>query len=301
MKIICGIVLYNSQINRLLEEFDSIINQVDEICLFDNGSDNIGEVENQVINKFHSKKVTLLKSKKNLGIGAALNRIFEYAESHNYDWVLTLDHDSVCPNDMVKNYTDIQLTIDVGMICPNIIDRGMATYYYSKIDAEKPFEYIKRTIQSGAMVSTKCWKDVNGFDETMFIDFVDFDFCERLLIHGYKIVKVNSVELDHELGRKEKTLYAYIFKKLYEKTGKRFFLYFTYKNVFSNDRCYYSARNNVIFIKRYKKYLNNRKENFDCFDRIIRKILRSKNRTKVFLYSLKGIIDGMRYEQSDVK
>lgn len=297
MQILCGIVLYNPQIDRLLNEIHSVVDQVDEICLFDNGSSNIDEVETKVKENFSIDKITLLKSQKNVGIGAALNRIFEYADKNAYKFVLTLDHDSICPSDLVAEYKKLGFSQNTGMLCPNVIDRSMAKYDYFK-KTEKPYEYINRTIQSGALVSVECWKKVSGFDEIMFIDFVDFEFCERLKINGYKIVKVNSIKLDHELGKKVRTWYAPIFDTLYKKTGNRFFLYLTYKNIFSNDRCYYSARNNVIFIRRYKGYLNTKKEIFDCFDRIFRKVLRSQNRGKVFFYSIKGLIDGSVYSEN---
>ena len=34
---------------------------------------------------------------------------------------------------------------------------------------------------------------IGGFDETMFIDFVDFDFCYRLKKEGYEILQTPSV------------------------------------------------------------------------------------------------------------
>ena len=102
MRIICGIVLYNPNTDRLANEINSIIEQVDKICLFDNGSENIDKVEQYILQDIPNEKIKLLKSNINLGIGAALNKIFEYANNNNYEYVLTLDHDSICPNDMIK-------------------------------------------------------------------------------------------------------------------------------------------------------------------------------------------------------
>lgn len=297
MRIICGIVLYNPNTDRLANEINSIIEQVDKICLFDNGSENIDKVEQYILQDIPNEKIKLLKSNINLGIGAALNKIFEYANNNNYEYVLTLDHDSICPNDMIKKYVNYLKIPNVGMLCPNIIDKNMATYFYLKGSTDKGYEFINRTIQSGALVNVESWSNVGGFDEAMFIDFVDFDFCKRLTNYDYRILKVNSIVLDHELGKKEKTIYADFFNKVYEKTGKRLFLYFTYKNVFSNDRCYYSSRNNIIYIKRYKNSIKLKKEIMDYWNRIFRKILRSKHRGRVFFYSIKGFVDGIKFKE----
>ena len=42
-----GIVLYNPDVERLHENINGIINQVDALILIDNGSDNIKEIENK--------------------------------------------------------------------------------------------------------------------------------------------------------------------------------------------------------------------------------------------------------------
>lgn len=295
-KVLCGIVMYNPKIARLIEEINSVINQLDMICLFDNGSKNIEDVQGQIFSNFSNDKIVFIKSNNNLGIGAALNKIFYYAVQNGFDWVLTLDHDSICPPNMVATYTKVDINDNVGMLCPIIVDKGMAKRYYSHIENTKKTEYITRTIQSGALVRVKCWKKVHGFDEKMFIDFVDFDFCQRLIINQYKILRVNTIELDHELGKKVPTFYAPLFKRIYEITNNRIFLYLTYKNLFSNERCFYSSRNNIIYIKKYMEYLDLKKEIIDYLDRIFRKLLRGKNRGKVLWYSIKGFVSGIKYK-----
>lgn len=71
--IIAGIVLFNPEISRLKKNISTITNQVEKIVLFDNGSSNIEEIKEVALG---NSKLILIQSKKNIGIAAALNRIF---------------------------------------------------------------------------------------------------------------------------------------------------------------------------------------------------------------------------------
>lgn len=93
MKTLAGIVLFNPDVDRLKENVNAIIQQVDDLILIDNGSGNINEVK---AIHFHDKKYTIIENGNNLGIATALGQIMEYGIQYGYDWVLTLDQDSVC-------------------------------------------------------------------------------------------------------------------------------------------------------------------------------------------------------------
>jgi rhamnosyltransferase len=46
MRISCGIVSFNPDIDLLQSNIEAIINQVEQIYVVDNGSDNVSAVEN---------------------------------------------------------------------------------------------------------------------------------------------------------------------------------------------------------------------------------------------------------------
>ena len=46
----------------------------------------------------------------------------------------------------------------------------------------------------------KIWRKTGGFDEVMFIDEVDFEYCRRVVKNGYKIIVANKVLVLHEIG-----------------------------------------------------------------------------------------------------
>ena len=133
----------------------------------------------------------------NLGMSGGLNQICQKAINLGYEWVVTLDQDSVMqPNTLSEyaNYTDIE---DIGIICPRIEDRNMGRQYAL---SDKGTEYISHCITAGNLVRLKAWEAVGGFSEELFIDGVDFDFCIKLRKNGYKILRTNNVFLLQEVG-----------------------------------------------------------------------------------------------------
>lgn len=193
-KIIAGIVLYNPEQVRLCENIKGIANQVDRIIFVDNGSDNLEEIE-----KLLPRNASLICNEKNLGIATALNEILQYALDHDYDWVLTLDQDSVAAGDIVETYRQlIADKVHLGMICCEIKDRN-ATLQREE-NQPKEDGYIEQCITSASMVNVKAWQEVGGFDDVMFIDSVDFDFCILLRKEGWKIFRTYKTHILHEVG-----------------------------------------------------------------------------------------------------
>lgn len=228
--IAAGIVTYNPDINRLKDNIAAVITQVSSVIIVDNASDNIDEILSLTDDL---STVFCIRNKANYGIAKALNILFEECMRKGCKWVLTLDQDSVCPFNMVdvfKNYIDTNIAI----LCPRIIDVNVKN---KEGENEKNNVFVKRCITSGSLTRIQAWNDVNGFDEKMFIDGVDHDFCDRLVRHGYYILQVNSVEMMHELG--------------FTQMKKFFFLPVTVRN-HTAFRKYYIAKNIIYLDKKNK-------------------------------------------------
>jgi len=190
--ISAGIVTFNPDLLRLRENVSAILPQVDEVVIFDNGSANIEEIEEQF-----DLECTILKCSENVGIAAALNEICRYSDNKGYEWVLTLDDDSVSPENMISEYSKYMTDHSVGMISPRIQDRNIGEIeWHSENDCDE----IDASITSASLLNLAAWRAVGGFWDELFIDMVDFDICWKLKERGYKILRVNTVALLHELG-----------------------------------------------------------------------------------------------------
>lgn len=234
MDISAGIVLYNPDIDRLKENINAIINQCTHIYLIDNGSDNINNISD-LLEEYNDLKITVIYNQKNMGIASALNQLTEAAKKDNFNWILTLDQDSVSPLNIIKEFKKYINKNNVGMLCPVICDRNKDKI----IKAEEGYIEVKECITSGSLLNINAWDEIGGFDDNMFIDGVDFDICYRLRQASYRILCVQSVVLLHELGHIE--YHRFLFWKVIVKNHSAF-------------RKYYIARN-IIYIARKRKSL----------------------------------------------
>lgn len=134
----------------------------------------------------------------NAGLSKALNRACECAEALGARYVLLLDQDSVAGEGMVAGLLPC-MGGDVALAAPQIVDRNKRE---GAVD-DASVVSLRRSITSGSLVSLDAWRAVGGFDERLFVDWVDYEFSCNLRAHGYRMVRDNGVTLLHEMGRRE--------------------------------------------------------------------------------------------------
>lgn len=235
MDISAGIVLFNPDIKRLKENIDAVIVQCAHVYLVDNGSGNIDEVL-ELLKEYKKSKISVICNAKNHGIAKALNQLASAAQKDGYEWLLTLDQDSVSPCNIIEEFEKYITYQDIGILCPVIYDRNKG----EEIKAKEGSIEIDECITSGSLLNIKAWNKIGGFDENLFIDGVDFDICYRLKKNGYKILCIQSVVLLHELGHIE--YHRFLFWRVLVKNHSAF-------------RKYYIARNIIYIAKKRKSVL----------------------------------------------
>ena len=114
-------------------------------------------------------------------------------------------------------------------------------------------------INSGSLVNVKAWSDVGGYDERLFIDSIDYDFCRRLKRKGWEILQSNNLYFEHSLGDRKKILWGLFNYSSYKEfrhsniMQSRLYLYNKFKeNNLSSD----FLKNRFILISKIiKQYL----------------------------------------------
>jgi len=232
-RIYAGIVTFNPDIKRLKQNIKAISTQVDQVVVFDNGSNDQEKVADAI------PAVIFIKSNSNIGIAAALNRLIQWGAEKEYDWMLSLDQDSICPETFVGNMTPyLSVEEHIGIAAPVIVDRNIGVVGHNP---EKSWSEVRTCITSGSFNNIAAWRDTGGYDESMFIDSVDFEYCFRLRKNGYKVIQVSRVQLSHELGESQK---------------RRFLFWKVDVNGHSAFRKYYIARNNVYYPLKHRLWLH---------------------------------------------
>ena len=274
IKYLAGVVTYNPDLVRLTENLTELKKQVDNIVIIDNASKNVSEI-NYVIESI-DERIVLIKNKENSGIAKALLQIMEYAASNEFDWVLSLDQDSVIKEGLIENYTNAVLdsqNSDVAMFTCLIHDRNFKDSKYE--EQTKKYIDVEYCITSAALVNVEKYFNTSGYDEIFFIDSVDFDLCYTFRESNYRICRIGYNGLYHEIGRGE---------------NRRFL----FKNVVvyhhNSFRIYYMARNTILMYKKHKNYSLFRMLR-TLFSLYVKIVFFEKNRKSKLKSFFKGMLD----------
>lgn len=291
MKIGSVIVTYNPKLDILRKNIQRVKGQVDECILVDNNSNNIDEVKSLAADE----GIRVIHLDKNEGIASAQNKGFAYFDSKFFEWVLTLDQDSLIPYDTLEKYKNTKKMDreSTAIISAKYFDRNWTDSQKEALVYQGKENVIEKklVISSGNLVRVLSWKKVDGFDESLFIDMVDYDFCVKLGIAHYKIWQANNIVMEHAVGD---VIHKPILEKilLLPETGLL--------ADHSAFRQYYIYRNTIIFNKRFPN-VENKKMMVLRTIFSTRRMLIYKNTMSKIRASMKGIIDGIKYNPSKDK
>ncbi len=301
--ISAGVVLYHPNRERLFENISIIRHDVNRVYLYDNGTsaDLLDILEKDPV-------VTILGDGNNIGLAKALNCIMERARADGSFWVVTYDQDSISDRRLIQEYRKLLDIPNVAIICPQVIDRRRR---YMEEKRVHNIESVTRCITSASCTSVNAWEDIGGFDNFLFIDLVDNDFCKRLKLNGWDILKLNDVILNQEYGDiepKDNKTADYILKVsdfvkrrlhinyLAENIGK-----LSYKKNVSPLRVYYTNRNVIYLNKKYKNYGGIGYDCYRCRSYLgfqicfnLASICRGQKKIKIIKAIMNGMNDGIK-------
>lgn len=189
-EILAVVVSFNGA-STLRPTVEALRPQVGEVCIVDNGSDGataalLGQLE-------QLPGVSVIRLGQNLGIAHALNVGAGRARETGRPWLLTMDQDSIADAGMVAAF-QAAVARDPGMVslAPVLGPAGRT--------ADGAAEVVGYAITSGNLVKVSVVEEVRGYEESFFIDSVDFDFSLRLRRAGHRIHRVPSATMQHRLG-----------------------------------------------------------------------------------------------------
>lgn len=295
--IIAGIVTFEPELERLEENIRALHSQVDQVIVFDNGSSNAAATAG-IVSRFSSAR--MLTSPANRGIAYALNRLAEAALHLGAKSLLTMDQDSVAPSGMVS-VLSAALVGDIGIVTPFIVDRNKPEDFERVGELTHDVEFYlqparRGAITSGSLVLLDAWSAAGGYDEEFFIDYVDYDFNQRVFEAGFRIARANRVQLLHEVGRASATWLRVPRKDISGRWRWERFYSFGHSPV----RCYYKARNRVLFTRKHGRRLGLTHEGvWQLPQQIILTLVFEQQRREKLDAFIRGILDGIRWASSD--
>jgi GT2 family glycosyltransferase len=208
-------VAYNS-VKGLPRQIDALMRQkhrLDEIIVVDSASTD--GTSAMLAERY--PQVTVLRMPENLGQAGGWSLGLSYAAlSKRHDWVWSFDDDSVpAPEALETLLSGIdslgETNSAVGLAAPMPIHRKTGSSYLpflwrngfvrpSPEVVNNPMWFADLVIASGCLVRRAVVERLGLPRGDFFMDFCDFEYCLRIRSSGYKIVVINRVELDHEIG-----------------------------------------------------------------------------------------------------
>lgn len=194
---VCAVVVTYNPEPSFVGNIEALAAQGANIVLVDNGSAIETEKHLQELETRLGCKV--IRNGQNLGIAAALNLGVNYAMKAGFDWICTFDQDSrVCEeffSKMQETYQQAPHPEKIALISPRYVDRKTGIH----LRLRRAGDEILTTLTSGSMMPSSAIRKLGLFEESLYIDAVDTEFCLRARRNGMLILQSPAVLL-HSLG-----------------------------------------------------------------------------------------------------
>jgi rhamnosyltransferase len=230
---------------KVIDNVRVLVGQVDLVVVVDNGS--VRESIPVLQSLSSEANVLVLRNEKNLGIGAALNIGIKHGTSLGYQWVLTFDQDSRTASSYVQEMSQIYARVpdneDVAIICPTYVQEKTGLRFAHRTENSQEIDVsllnyseVATTITSGNLMKTELFSQIGFFNEELFIDLVDHEFCLRCRNARMRIIELHDVVLTHNLG---------------DPVGRSVLGLPIYSSNHSHIRRYYKYRNSIIISRQW--------------------------------------------------
>ena len=273
MRIAGTVILYHPG-SEVIENINSYHLQVDKLYVADNTENKQSNIAEELSK---SDKVQIIHDGINEGIAKRLNLAAKLAIEEGFDWLLTMDQDSKFENGNMSFYLHC---IQSYKQKENVAMYGIE---YEKEPSTTNFHNMEvlQLITSGSIINLQLFKNVGGFDEALFIDDVDTDYCYNSITKGYKIIKFTNIFLNHSLGKVSNHTSLKTFKA-------------TSRTLHSPVRLYYMVRNYFYINGKYTSTIflqEKRKRKRDLLHRIKNNLLYGRSKLRTLKYITKGWMD----------
>lgn len=263
MKIYCLTVIYNQKFERKFQFLKDYNFEFEEI-VFDNST--IDEIKESSKSFCDSNDIIYESLDKNVGLPKAYNFIIKKYLKDD-DWIIILDQDTVVTKEYFDNVVNIlsepkslayfsYFKYGKNRFGPKIIANPRRLKVKQNHEFKHLCDYLIG-INSCSLFSKEIFNKIGYFNEDLFLDYVDNDFCFRLA--NYKI-KSETIDLliEQKFFSKEKATYSkvknryqnqkndgYIYHKqlMFKKSSGRL-AYFKEKLKFA---ILYSMHNNLLW------------------------------------------------------
>lgn len=203
------IVLYNLECDiKRIKDIES--NNIKPI-VFDNSTTQSISTYNELIAKKNNVTYHTLGS--NIGLSKAYNFVIKKYIKES-DWIIILDQDTDVPNEFYAKVNNIVNNPDrlaylsifeysKGKYCPKVIKNAHKYKVINQYE-RKDMDSFLLGINTCSLYSGKLFTKVGYFNEELFLDYIDLDFCLRIALANIKVKTIN-INIKQHFFSKEKS------------------------------------------------------------------------------------------------
>ena len=218
----------------------------------------------------------------NAGIAKAQNVGIDKAKELGFNYVIFFDQDTTPVSkdiqQLYEDYINVKITdATIAAIGPCLINKHTGEEYanYRQKQCRK-FQKVEMLMSTSTLTDMQSLEAIGYMDESLFIDFVDHEWCWRATHSGYSIYQTENVKISHSVGKKVIKFFGYE------------------RPISSPQRYFYQFRNSLWLM------------HYDCPPsgwklRVIPRLLLEfffimiYNRSAL-PFAIKGILEGIRYK-----
>ncbi|OMC73879.1 hypothetical protein BK125_22945, partial [Paenibacillus odorifer] len=203
MKYVATIIFYNPD-ESAIKRVETYCNNFQEVLVIDNSEESNLETALK-LKKY--RNCVYHKMNGNSGMSEALNYAFYFAIDKKYDFILTMDQDSIYNDKNIynmKEYIENNYDENIGIYSPNY-----SKLYYNKkrkkfIEAkpvlrENEEKYVDFCMTSGSFINVKALSKILPLDD-YFIAYVDNFLSQKLLEEKYKLLRLGNSYFAQQVG-----------------------------------------------------------------------------------------------------
>lgn len=274
-------VVYNPDL-ALEQNIRALLNEVARLIVVDNCSE--PPVQSTIAALAAACNFEVIWNKENIGLAAGLNTGIRCAlANEQHQWIATFDQDSR----VFPGFSTVMLAAQAACPFRDKVAAISPRHILSSEPVEIACQYgpqfreMPVVLQSGSFFSSSAFKDVGMFDESFFIDYVDFEFCLRLRKSGFRIIEASHAPVNHRVGMPTRHKFLGITCTVFNH---------------SPLRRYYAARNRLRVYRRYAlsdpRWICH--DIWSWFKEIVKLLLFESNRWEKLAFATRGVWDAIR-------
>ncbi len=280
---VCAVVITFFPDAAFPERLEKIAAQVSRVIVVDNGT--TGESGANLERALGANgNVSCIRNLENVGVPVALNQGVRRAlAAEACSWIITFDQDSLPAEDMVEKLLTVWKSHPRRK---SVMIAGPRTIFVDSTSRSAPpsgpsWREAIHVITSGSLFSRQAFDLAGYFNEGLFIDYVDIEYCLRLRTLGYHIIEVPSAEMLHRMGSLEERCLL----------GEK-----VHPTHHPPQRRYYQFRNALLLHRQYRKSQQPwcRKNRVILLKILVLILLYERQRWRSCCQIMRGIFHGLR-------